>query len=128
MAWKIDGDRLSLEPAVALAASRAVKLGGTAGEIEYAGKGDESHCIGVTDYAATSTAEATSVRLRNRGGVAEVTASAGIDAHAKVSLASDGRVATTTAAGPIFGVALEAASGDGSIIPVLLMAGTDDST
>ena len=66
------------------------------------------------------------VRLDNHGGSSKMTASAAITAGQKVYAAADGKIAATGT--KLIGTALDTASGNGSVIEVLLHAGYQQSS
>lgn len=98
-----------------------VKLGASAGTVLMADAADFEYIIGVTEYAVASGAEV-SIRLLNAGGTFKCKASAAITALDDVILAADGELAPDggTSTEDVIGQALEAASGDGSIIECVL--------
>jgi len=81
--------------------------------------------IGVTQYGVAS-GEQVAVNLLAHGKTMEMTASAAISAGAKIYAAANGKIGTTSTNRRI-GIALQAASGDGSIIEVLPFDFLDDS-
>ena len=105
----------------ALAVYRLVKLTSSSGSaVEYADATD-SAVVGNTEREAAITANVP-VRLRGPWSTAKLTAGGAISVGATVYTANDGKVAASGTYA--IGTALEAASGDGSVIEVLLDAGT----
>lgn len=90
----------------------------TSGVLQIAGLTDRE--IGVTEEEAFASGEIIGVRLRTAQGTVKMTAIEAISTEAIVYTETDGKVQDTSQATsyPI-GTALEAASGDGSIIEVL---------
>jgi hypothetical protein len=101
----------------ALAKHLRVKL--SSGYLAAAGAADKE--LGTMEYASLSTDEAACVRLRTAEGTQPFIAAGAIAAGAAVYTAASGKVNDDQAAGAFaLGTALTAASGDGSIIEVLL--------
>lgn len=100
----------------ALAANRRVKFITGTSTVTYADADEE--CIGFTERAVAS-GEAVAVRLNNHQGTFLAVASAAIDISVDNTLeaTADGKVATQSA-GTTRYIALQDASGDGSIIEV----------
>lgn len=98
--------------ATALAAHRLVKLT-AARTVGYAGAGDRA--IGVVTLRADAASDYVAVELLNGGGTRKATAAAAISANALVYTAADGKISSVAAGNPL-GIALESASGDGSVI------------
>lgn len=78
--------------------------------------GDGAHADGVLQNDPDAAGKAGEVAIR---GVVKVEASAAIAAGAEVSSTAAGEAVTATSGDIILGTALKAASGDGSIIPML---------
>lgn len=75
--------------------------------------------LGTTDGAALDADKYVAVLPRGTSGVRKFIASKAIAQYAEVFTAADGKVTDTTSVGAFSrGIALEAASGDGSVIPV----------
>lgn len=111
----------TMQAGEALAIHRLVKLGAAARDVVYADAADFDEVFGSTEVAVADN-EQGPIRVVNAGGTRKLTASAAIVAHDHVICAADGKVApdggTTTE--DVVGMALEAASADGSVIEVLL--------
>lgn len=92
-----------------------VKLGSTAGEVTTAGAGDAVLGVALVDAAAGADVE---VQVDN---IAEVAASAAIDAGAKIKSAASGKAVTaSTANDVVYAIALEAAAAANDVIKVKL--------
>ena len=92
-----------------------VKFGSTAGEVTTAGAGDAVLGVALADAAAGADVE---VQVDN---IAEVTASAAIDAGAKIKSAASGKAVTaSTASDVVYAIALEAAAAANDVIKVKL--------
>lgn len=100
--------------AAAMAACLRVALNAS-GQVALAGA--EEIDIGTTEQRALSALDSVSVALNNAEGTRYMTASAAITALAQVYGAASGKISATPNGNPI-GYALEAASGDGSVIEV----------
>lgn len=104
----------------AITAYRFVKLGAAAnGVTAVTAQGEVA--MGVAGESQAS-GEAVSVWPLNRGGIVPVEAAAAISVGDDITTQSDGRGMTSASLDNILGVALEAASGAGHIIPVLVKA------
>ncbi len=103
---------------------RLVKL--SSGNVAHNTATNSDEPIGVTQYGAAAD-EQVAVDLLGHGKTMEMTAAAAISAGAKVYAAANGKVGTTSSNRRI-GTALQAASGDNSIIEVLPYDFLDDST
>lgn len=103
--------------ASALSKWTRVKL--AAGLLVVAGAGEQGIGVVQDNYAVGDLA---AVRLNGSDGTFKVVASAAITANALVYGAASGKV-SSTAVGPVIGVALEAASADGNEIEVLPIVG-----
>lgn len=114
MAQFIDGNVKAFECDEALAIHRCVKMDAD-GKVTYADAADDYH--GTAEQATFAAGEIVSVRLRSASGTRKMVASAAITAGAPVFNANDGKVAPS--GNNAIGYALEAASGDGSVIEVL---------
>lgn len=105
----------------ALAAHIRVKL--SSGKLAAAAANEEE--IGTTERAAFADGDTISVRLRTAQGTVKMTAGGPITSGAAVNGAASGKIDDDAGAGSVkIGIALEAASGDGSIIEVLRHANT----
>lgn len=94
---------------------RRVKLSSSSGtQVEYSDAGEDY--IGVTQHQADSGEQVT-VRMANPEGTLKVAAGAAVSVGATVYGAADGKVSSTASGAPQ-GIALDAASGDGSVIEV----------
>ncbi|MCK5057092.1 MAG: DUF2190 family protein [Candidatus Aminicenantes bacterium] len=103
----------------ALAAARRVKLtSGSGTAVEYADAADDY--IGVTTAAAVIGGVVPVALKRANPGTVEITAAAAITAGATIYGAADGKVSTISSSTDKYGVALEAASGDGAVIESLM--------
>lgn len=92
-----------------------VKFGSTAGEVTTAGAGDAVLGVALADAAAGADVE---VQVDN---IAEVAASAAIDAGAKIKSAASGKAVTaSTANDVVYAIALEAAAAANDVIKVKL--------
>lgn len=99
---------------------RRVKLSTGSGDtVEYADQADSNGFIGITQHKA-SLGDHITIRLRTRGKTYKAEASEALVAGAALYAADDGKVADT-AAGDQVATALEAASGDGVIVEIILM-------
>jgi hypothetical protein len=104
-----------------LPAHRLVKFS-AAETVVLAGAGEGLLAVGhSTDYP-TANGDRLTVHFLNKGGTRRLTASAAITALAKVQCAANGKIVTAGAGsgGRVIGIALQAASGDNSVIEVLL--------
>lgn len=113
----------TFQNAEALLKNRRVKLNGS-GKLVYADAGD--YWIGTTLDNHDDTDEHCAVLLKNVGGTCEMTAAAAIATEAPVFGSDDGKIDDGAAGRPI-GRALQAASGSGSIIEVLIDEGVGGS-
>lgn len=76
--------------------------------------------IGVSPSTQTASGDELSVRLLNSGGTIDMVADAAVTKGATIYGQNDGKIDDDSAGGAIqVGVALQAATGDGSIIEVL---------
>jgi hypothetical protein len=104
---------------IALVAYRWAALNSSAAII-YADKDVSAVPIGTIMHdRAAADVEPIDVSMHNCGGVHFATAAAAILKGAEVELQDDGKIITLSA-GPARGVALQAATGDGSVIRVLV--------
>ncbi|HEY2411919.1 MAG TPA: capsid cement protein, partial [Pirellulaceae bacterium] len=90
----------------------------SAGVLAIAGATDPG--IGVMETRALAADLTGTVRLRRKGDTIRMTAGGAIAQYAKVYPAASGKI-DDVASGAALGIALEAASGDGSVIEVLSM-------
>lgn len=89
--------------------------GSSAGVVAVAGAGDVA--LGITEEATFAASKPVSVRLKTAPGTRKMVANGAVTVFAPVYAAASGKVGTT---GSVYeGIALEAASGDGSILEVL---------
>lgn len=107
---------LAFTAGAAIAQFLRVKL--SAGKLAVAGAEDED--IGTIEEASFADGDKVTVRTYNAEGSRKMVASAAITQFAKVYGAAGGKVSSTANGAPK-GIALAAASGDGSIIEVLPM-------
>lgn len=121
MAQLIDGNVKAFECDEALAIHRCVKMDAD-GKVTYADASDDYH--GTAEQATFAAGEIVSVRLRSASGTCKMVASAAITAGAPVFNAADGKIAAS--GNNAIGYALEAASGDGSVIEVLTIGLPDN--
>lgn len=110
MSVQTNNPSIAITAGEALAAYRLIQQDGT-----YADGDSTVDHIGVNQFAQASGEEA-SVRLLTAG-TCKMTAAEAITAGATVYKAADGKVGLT-GANAVVGIAMEAASGDGSIIEV----------
>jgi hypothetical protein len=110
---------ISLTAGEALVPYRRVKLDASG----YAVYADSEPAIGITQAAAASGAQV-AVRLLNGAGTFKMVASAAVTARVPVYGTADGKVddTATEPKGHPVGVALEAATADGDVIEVLVLA------
>lgn len=102
----------------ALAIGTRVKL--SSGLLVAAGLTDKE--LGVMETPSFASGDVVSVRLRTAQGTCQMIAAAAITLGAAVYTAASGKISSTaTATGFLIGEALEAASGNGSLIEVLRM-------
>lgn len=102
----------------AVEAKRLVKLDGS-GNVEHCTATETDDPIGVTCFAAASGDEV-AVDLLCYGRTFEMTASESLSVEDVAVAAADGKIAEGTGSTEhLIGIALEAASGDGSIVEVL---------
>lgn len=101
-----------------LALGTRVKL--SSGYPAAAGIGDDE--IGVVEQLRLSTDGNVAIRLPNTGETIQVLAAGAIAQYAEIYAAASGKVSATPS-GPRWGLALEAASGDGSLIEVMRLPG-----
>lgn len=118
MSTQVQNGMVAFTAGEALAAYRRVKRSsGSGSSVVYADANEA--CIGVTQAAAAS-GESVTVRLLSDAGTFKVTAAGAFSVGDKLFPAADGKVDDdNTAGGPAEFVALEAASGDASIIEAL---------
>ncbi|MCO5167872.1 MAG: hypothetical protein M9894_16130 [Planctomycetes bacterium] len=107
--------RTFIAPAGGLEAARLCKLGGTAGQVEYAALGDPAAVV-VTVRAAREGQGATCKPLGSPGTLL-LTAAAAIAVGQRVSPAANGKA--VAGGSPAVAIALKAASGDGAIFEAL---------
>jgi len=113
MSQRTEGPVKAFTAGEALEAFRRVKLSAASGTVvEYADAGEDY--IGVTEKAAANEAPV-AVRLRTAEGTVKVTAVEASAVGAVLYGGADGKVQDSSS-GSAIGIALEAASGDGSII------------
>lgn len=95
-----------------------VKL--TTGKLSLAGLGATDNLVelGTIEDAAFADGDVRNVSLRNKQGTVKMVASAAITLGASVYGAANGKISSSSSGSPL-GIALEAASGDNSIIEVL---------
>ena len=98
----------------AIAPFLRVKL--TGGFLAIAAAADNE--LGILEERTQATDSVGSVRLPSISNTVRVTASAAIAANATIYRANGGKVSTTVV-GTAWGIALEAASGDGSVIEAI---------
>jgi hypothetical protein len=103
------------------ALGRGIRVKLTAGVLAVAGAGDDE--LGVLPEAVLATDTMASVIPNGTPGVVEFVAAVSITQYAQVFAAASGKIGVT-ATGLRRGIALEAASGDGSIIKVLVQGGS----
>lgn len=103
------------------ALGRGIRVKLSAGYLVAAGASDDE--LGVLQEGVLATDTLASVVPNGSPGVVEFVASAAIDQYATVFTAANGKIGVT-ATGLRRGIALKAASGDGSIIPVLVQSGS----
>lgn len=94
-----------------------VKMGAAANTVDLCDTQGEA-ALGVAVEAA-GVNEAVSVWLLNEGGIVPVQAGAAIAVGGLITTAADGDADPALTADIILGIALEAASGDGHVIPML---------
>lgn len=115
MSQRIEGHCRTFVAGEALEAYRRVKL--SAGTVVYADIGEQH--LGITEYKVASGAHV-AVRLRNAPGTRLAVAAEALAAGAALYGANDGKVQdTSTGAGAVLALALEAATADGDVIEVL---------
>lgn len=115
----VEGNTHTFVAGAALSKGTRVKI--SSGKLAAAGATDVY--IGWMNERALADGDLASVRLRTASGTVEMVASAAISAGATVELAASGKIATFSA-GTKCGVAVAAASGDGSVIEVVPFTGT----
>ena len=116
MAGQVDGNYLgSFVAGGTIPAHVRVKLSG--GKIAIAGDAEDADEIG-TSRCYAELDQPLSVRLATAAGTVKVMAGAAITAGDQIESAASGKV-ITKAAGALWGIALTAASGDGSIIEAI---------
>lgn len=107
---------------------RLVKF--SSGKVIYNTASATDDAIGVT-LAAAAEDENVSVALLNTGGTLEMTAAGVINAGARVFAASSGKIQALPASAGTYrmiGIAMNAASGDGSVIEVMPLNGYTTAT
>jgi len=105
-----------------LAAYRVVVTG--AGPVVNLADAGDIHPVGTTGIdGAVAKGAAVDVTLWNAPGTRLVTAGGIITAGAAVALAANGKIVAATSETEYYGIALEAAAGDGAVIEVLPIAG-----
>lgn len=125
MAGYVDGNCRTFQAAAAIARHLRVKLNGS-NLLAVAGAQEAE--IGTLEEAANAANEYRSVRLRSAAGTCKMVASAAITREAIVYGAASGKIDDGTANGNPIGIALQAASGDGSVIEVLRCDGLQEMT
>lgn len=117
MSVEIDGNRMTFTAGEALGANELVYLSAA---YTVSKSGVANTPVGVNEAVVESGGKAT-VRLFNRGGVAQLKAASAATVNAAAYTAASGKVNDATPTGAsLVGWYLEAPSGDGSIVPVLL--------
>lgn len=111
-----DVGKLTVQVAAAIAAYKRVKFSG--GKVAEAGLTDND--VGTLDYAALAADEYVAMNLRNKPGTVFMVAAGAISLHADVYTAASGKISATAAPTSYKrGKALQAATADGDVIPVL---------
>lgn len=116
MAQYVDGGRRAFQSGGALAQYARVKLVG--GQLALAGAADFALELGEIETQAFAAGELHSVRLRSAQGTRLCIAAGAIAAGVEVYTDVNGEVGTTNT-NTAYGIALNAASGAGSIVEVL---------
>lgn len=116
MSQQVDTAFKTFQAGAAIAQYLRVKL--SAGKLAASGVDDDD--LGQIEDASFADLDYRRVRLRNAMGTAKFVAAGAITAGAKVYQAASGKI-SATASGRLIGLALEAASGNNSIIEVLPM-------
>lgn len=116
MSQYVEGPCKGFTPGGALGQHLRVTL--SSGVLALAGAGEFG--LGTMENPTFSTAETGTVRLRTAAGTRKMVANAAITAGAPVYAAASGKIAPSGTF--LIGEALDAASGDGSIIEVLLFS------
>lgn len=115
----VSGPNRAFTAGAAIGAWLRVKF--TAGKLALAGATDVA--VGVTTQASAADGDKINVRLLNAQGTIKMTAGAAIAQFAEVWAGANGKLAAAAGGGALrLGIALEAASGDGSVIEVLTYA------
>lgn len=104
-------------PVGGTALSRYARVKLSSGELVVA-DADDANWLGVVREYEPANSEAAAVHLRTAAGTVPMIASEAVTQGAEVFAAAAGKVATTGTVS--LGYAMEAASGDGSIVEVLL--------
>jgi len=104
-------------PTGGTAFSRGQRVILSSGNLALAGATDLE--IGVIENPATTNDTLAPVRLVSRETTLRMLAGAAISQYADVYPAASGKISSTSSGGPPIGIALEAASGNGSLIEVL---------
>lgn len=120
MSQMVDANVKAFECDEALAIYRNVKMDAD-GKVTYADAAN--HYDGTTEHATFAAGDEVSVRLRTASGTRKMTAAGAIGAGEIVYAAADGKIDDSGTV--VVGKALEAASGDASIIEVLPAAYPD---
>lgn len=121
MSQYTEGPCKAFEAGAAIAQYLRVKL--SAGVLATAGATENE--IGTIERASFASGDKRSVRLKNAQGTRKMVAAAAVSQYANVYGAAGGKV-DDTANENFLGIALEAASGDGSVIEVLPQVLADD--
>lgn len=99
---------------------RFVKMGAAANTLDAVDAVTDVALGVVVEDVDQSEADAVSVWLLNEGGILPVEAAAAIALGAKIAPSANGRAQTGVATQYVRGIALEAASGAGHVIPMLV--------
>jgi len=118
MSAKVSGATRTFPNNAALGKGIRVMMSG--GYLAAAGIGDDE--LGVMEEATLATDGEGTVRLSAQGETLRCVANAAITQYAEIYAAADGEISPTVS-GSRWGIALEAASGDGSEIEVMRLAG-----
>jgi len=95
-----------------------VKLNGTTGKLETAGLADND--LGTVTREAFADGDVRTVAMRTKPGTIKMVAAGAIDCGAKVYTAAGGKISATGASTSYErGIALQAASGDNSVVEVM---------
>lgn len=117
MTTKVHGETRSFPNNAAL--GRGIRVALSGGNLAAAGITDDE--IGVMEELTLAADTKGSVRLPNSGQTVRAVANGAITQYAEIYAAASGKVSATVS-GPRWGIALEAASGDGSEIEVLRLS------